>query len=75
MCIEITPRNRRLITLASSCLALGLLLPMAFHPAASSTRNLLHFVCGLLLGLSMSINLSAVWKNSRKRRLGIGPRV
>jgi len=75
MCREIDPKSRKLFAMALACLTVGLLLPMLFHPAAQSARNLLHFVCGLLLGLSLSINLSMVWKSSRQRRLGGGPRL
>ncbi len=75
MCTEMTTKSRKLFAMASVCLAVGLLLPMLFHPSAPSARNLLHFVCGLLLGLSMSINLSMAWKNSRQRRLGSGSRL
>ncbi len=70
MCTEINSKSRKLFAMASVCLAVGLLLPMLFHPAAQPPRNLLHFVCGVLLGLSMSVNLAMAWKNSRKRRLG-----
>jgi hypothetical protein len=76
MCLLDSAKNHRfLIALASSCLALGLLLPMVFHPAAGTPRNFLHFICGLLIGLSLSINLSLVWRKSRERRLGDGPGV
>ena len=74
MCTQINPKSRKLIAPASACLALGLLLAMIFHPDAPSARNLLHFVCGMLIGVSGSVNLSIVWKNSRQRRLGSGPR-
>jgi hypothetical protein len=70
MCREINPKSRRLVALASAWLAIGLVLPMVLHPSGQSSRNLLHFVCGLLIGMSLSINLGMVWKNSRQRRLG-----
>ena len=68
MCTETNPKNRKLIALASTCLAVGLMLPMLFHPDAPSTRNLLDFVRGALIGVSGSVNLLLVWKNSRERR-------
>ncbi len=68
MCRETDPKSRKLIAMASGWLAIGLLLPMLLHPSGQSSRNLLHFVCGLLIGMSLSINLSIVWKNSRRRR-------
>ena len=70
MCTEINSKSRKLMALASGWLALGLVLPMLLHPSGQSSRNLLHFVCGLLIGMSLSINLVLVWKNSRRRRLG-----
>jgi hypothetical protein len=70
MCTEINSKSRKLMALASGWLALGLVLPMLLHPSGQSSRNLLHFVCGLLIGMSLSINLGLVWKNSRRRRLG-----
>jgi hypothetical protein len=77
MCTEINPhinsKNRKLTALASACLALGLLLAMVFHPDSPSGRSLLHFVCGMLIGLSATINLSVVWKKSRQA--GSGPRL
>jgi hypothetical protein len=75
MCTETTTKSRKLFAMASVSLAVGLLLPMLSHPVTPSARNLLHFVCGLLLGISMSSNLSMAWKNSRQRRLGSGPRL
>ena len=75
MCTETNPKNRKLIALASACLAVGLMLPMLFHPDAPAARNLLDFVRGLLIGVSGSVNLLVVWRKSRQRRLGIGPRL
>jgi hypothetical protein len=75
MCREINPKSRKLFSLASASLALGLVLPMLLHPSGQSSRNLLHFVCGLLIGMSLSINLGLVWKNARQRRLGSAPRL
>jgi hypothetical protein len=75
MCRETNSKSRKLFAMASVCLAVGLLFPMLFHPAAPTARNFMHFVCGLLLGLSMSINLSMAWKISRQQRMGSGPRL
>ncbi len=74
MCTEINSKGRKLMAVASGWLAIGLVLPMLLHPSGQASRNLLHFVCGLLIGLSLSINLSLLWKNSRQRRFGSGPR-
>ncbi len=70
MCTEVNPNKRKLIAFASACLAVGLMLPMLFHPDAPAARNLLDFVRGLLIGVSGSINLLVVWKSSRRRRFG-----
>jgi hypothetical protein len=75
MCTEMNSKSRKLSAIASACLAIGLPLLILLHPAQQSARNLLHFIGGLLLGLSISINLSLVWKNSRQRRLSGGPRL
>ncbi len=76
MCLLNNTRNHRfLISFASACLALGLLLPTVFHPEADTSRNFLHFICGMLIGISASINLSLVWRKSRQQRLGSGPRL
>jgi hypothetical protein len=55
---------------ASACLALGLLLPLAFHPTSGLETNIVHFFRGLLIGLSATLNLGMVWKTSRQRRSG-----
>lgn len=69
MCLQNESKGRnRLIALGAACLAAGLLLPQSFHPAGGLGLNLLHFVSGLLIGISLSVNLMAVWKASRKRR-------
>jgi hypothetical protein len=59
-----------MIAFGSLCLAIGLLLPMIFHPAGASEINLLHFFRGLLLGLAITVNFGVVWKTSRQRRSG-----
>lgn len=69
MCVQNETKGRNAyITLGMSCLAVGLLLPQIFHPAEGLSLNLLHFVSGLLIGISLSVNLVGVWRASRKRR-------
>jgi len=76
MCPPNQSKNyRHLVAFASACLALALLLPMVFHPEAQSACNLLHFVCGMLIGVSGTVNLSLVRRKSRRQRLGDGPRL
>ena len=50
------------------CLAVGLMLTLFLHPAKGPALNLLHFVSGLLIGISLSVTLMALWKAARKRR-------
>jgi hypothetical protein len=75
MCQEITANNRKLVALASGCLSIGLVLSLLLHPSTQSARNVLHFICGMLLGLSLSINLGMVWKSARQRRMRNDPRL
>jgi hypothetical protein len=75
MCLQANSKSRRLFAIASGCLAVGLLLPTIFHPTTPFTLSLLEFTRGLLLGVSMTVNLSMVWINSRQRRIGSGPRL
>jgi hypothetical protein len=68
MCVQdSSPRRQKLAALANLCLAIGLLLPMIFHPAGQAALNVLHFVRGLLIGLSLSVNLGVLWKARRQR--------
>jgi hypothetical protein len=45
------------MAIGNICLVIGLLLWLFVHPAGQFSRDALHFVCGLLLGLSITINL------------------
>lgn len=56
------------IALGMLCLVIGLVLPMVLQPGKGVALNLLHFVSGLFIGISLSVILMAVWKASRKRR-------
>jgi len=46
------------IAIAALCLAVGLMLPEIVHPAKGLGLDMVDFVRGLLIGLSLSINLS-----------------
>jgi hypothetical protein len=71
MCVrDNSPQRRKLVALASLCLAIGLLLPMMFHPSGQTELNALHFLRGLLIGMSLSVNLGVLWKNRRQQRTG-----
>ena len=72
MCLRTQSKEHRSrVALASLCLAAGLLLPYIFHPAEGPALDLVDFVRGLLLGVSISIYLATVWKTARKRRSGL----
>jgi hypothetical protein len=60
-----------MIAFGSLCLSVGLLLPMIFHPTGTSEIDLLHFLRGLLLGVSIAVNFGAVGKTSRQRSGGV----
>ncbi len=73
MCIPVQPLDRKgrlLLFIANISLVIGLLLwnfreyVWASNPVA---RDLLHAVCGFLLGLSITINLRMVMLNRRRR--------
>jgi hypothetical protein len=55
---RLTDRKSRLLTgIANFSLAAGLILWVFVHPANQTTDSLRHFFAGLLLGLSVTINL------------------
>jgi hypothetical protein len=65
MCIpvhQLDPKARRLRRIANICLVVGLLLWNSyqwkwFHLSAPIERNLLHATVGLMMGISIGINL------------------
>ena len=59
-------KTRRLAAIANGCLVLGLMLFVFAHPAAQWLLDLVHGTAGLLLGISIGLNLNAV--NCRKRQ-------
>ncbi|MDR3751919.1 MAG: hypothetical protein P4K94_10580 [Terracidiphilus sp.] len=62
MCIRsrhLDPKTRRSMVLGNLCLVIGLLL-WDFHASIPIQRTWLDAVCGLLLGISIGVNLSAV---------------
>jgi hypothetical protein len=64
MCLlrrQLDPKARRRIVLANLSLAVGLLLRAFVHPAGQMEQNWLDAVCGLLIGLSIGVNLFSLW--------------
>ena len=71
MCLRTQSKSHRsLVAIATLCLAVGLLLPEIVHPAKGLGLDMVDFVRGLLIGVSLSINLLTAWKSGRKRRSG-----
>ena len=61
---------KSLLALAMMCLAVAILWPNLFHPVTQLGKNLTHFACGMLLGISLAINLRALWMKRRQRLCG-----
>ena len=49
-----------MLVIGNLCLSIGLLLRLFVHPSGLIHKNLLDGVCGLLIGLSIGINLFVV---------------
>lgn len=50
------------------CLVIGLLCQMFFHPATEVGRDLVHGLCGLLIGLSLGLLVGSAFMIRRQRR-------
>jgi hypothetical protein len=59
------PKARRMMAIANFSLAVGLLVNLFVHPAARSANYVNHFVSGLLIGVSLAINLRLLWLGRR----------
>lgn len=59
---------KTLMLVGRLCLVAGLLLFLFVHPGAGQGRNWLHGITGLLIGISLSITLSAMIGNARQNR-------
>ena len=60
MCVDrgkLDAKQRRMLALGNGCLAIGLSLQLFLHPAGAMEKNWLHAVVGLLLGVSIGVNL------------------
>lgn len=68
MCISVGKRslkNRILMAVANLALSIGLVLPYFIHPAGQRGADWLHGIRGLLIGMSIGMNLSII--RSRRR--------
>jgi len=57
---QLDRRTRRLIAVGNLATAVGLSLFIFVHPGGALERNCLHAVAGMLLGVSIGINLFAL---------------
>lgn len=64
-----TPKKtRHMVAVANGCLSAGLMLFLFAHPAAQLLLDLVHGTAGLLLGISIGLNLHAVLCRKRQQR-------
>lgn len=61
-------KTRIMMAGANLCLFTGLVLWLFAHPALLGLKDAVHFICGLLLGISIALNLHAF-----RRRKHAGP--
>ena len=66
MCQKPDLKTRRRMAVANGCAAAGLMLQLFVHPASPMPKNLLHVGVGLLLGMSIAVNVL----NLRRRKRG-----
>ena len=57
-------------SMGAALLAIAIVWPMLFHPAAGVALNLIHGVRGMLFGLSIALNLLAFRLTARRRSCG-----
>jgi len=60
-------KSKRIIPIANLCLVAGLLLLTFVHPSSQISGNWLHGVSGVLLGISISMNLFGLRLARRSR--------
>jgi hypothetical protein len=64
------PHARKMMAVGMICLAVALIFPYPFHPTGAFGLNLTHAVRGMLVGLSITLNLwSLAAMASRQRQL------
>jgi predicted benzoate:H+ symporter BenE len=63
-----TKKYKFMMPAATLCLALGLMLRALTHPVSQLAKNWTDGVAGLLIGLSIGMNLMLAWKRRRKRQ-------
>ncbi|MFP5237738.1 MAG: hypothetical protein ACLGSD_17720 [Acidobacteriota bacterium] len=53
-------KTRNIMASANLCLVTALVLWLLVHPASHGFKDAIHFLCGLLLGVSIALNLHAI---------------
>lgn len=66
MCHKPDLKTRRRIAAANGCAAAGLMLQLLVHPTSPMPKNLLHAGVGLLLGMSIAMNLVNLRRRKRE---------
>jgi hypothetical protein len=64
MCLrnqQLDPENRRRLAMGNGCLAASLILMNYLHPDHQIWLNLAHGVGGVLLGISLAVNMRVLW--------------
>jgi uncharacterized membrane protein len=70
MCLpnrRLDPKSRLALGIGNFSLAAGLLMLNSSHPSSQIARNWLHGVGGMLLGISIGVNLMRLIANRRCR--------
>ena len=57
---NVDQKTRAMMVSANLCLFLALMLWLLVHPVSHGVKDVLHFACGLLLGISIALNLHSV---------------
>ncbi len=60
--------SRKMMSIGMACLSAGLLASLLIHPATPTSTRVLHFSAGLLIGMSIVLNLAGVGITTLQRR-------
>ena len=63
-------RTRRMVALSNLGLAVGLSLNLFVHPQSAMARDWVHGVSGMLMGISLGVNLFGLRRSERCARVG-----
>jgi hypothetical protein len=62
------PHARKMMAVGMICLAVALIFPHPFNPTAALALNVTHAVRGMLVGLSITLNLWSLAAIASRRR-------